>query len=225
MGMESPIGKRLSVGSNNLTIIGVVEDFHFKPIQTKIEPMVLLMMPNRYNVMVMRTRPENISATIDYVESTYKKFDADTPFAFHFLDEDYDNLYRAEQRIGELSKYFAIIAILIASLGLYGLASYIAERRTKEIGIRKVLGASVPAIFLLLSKNFVILVGFANLIAWPVAYFIMSNWLQNYAYHTSLSASVFVLSALLAVTVVVLTVSYQSIRAALANPVESLRYE
>lgn len=175
--------------------------------------------------MVLRTRPENISATIDYVASTYKKFDADTPFAFHFLDEDYDNLYRAEQRIGELSKYFAIIAILIASLGLYGLASYMAERRTKEIGIRKVLGASVPAIFLLLSKNFIILVGFANLIAWPVAYFIMSNWLQNYAYHTSLSASVFVLSALLAVTVVVLTVSYQSIRAALANPAESLRYE
>ncbi|MGH7455873.1 MAG: FtsX-like permease family protein, partial [bacterium] len=118
MGTPAPIGKRLS----DFTIIGVVKDFHFKPIRTKIEPLVMLMTPNRYYAMVLRTRPENVAATIDFVEKTYKKFNADTPFYFNFLDQDYDNLYRAEQRVGKLSGYFSIMAILIASLGLYGLA-------------------------------------------------------------------------------------------------------
>ncbi|MCG8607743.1 ABC transporter permease [bacterium] len=225
MGLEFPVGKRLSIGSSDLTIIGVVKNFHFKPIQTEIEPIVMFLSPNRYYVMVLRTNPENISTTIDYVESVYKKFNPETPFSFHFLDDRYDNLYRAEQRIGKISRYFAIIAILISSLGLFGLASFMAEQRTKEIGIRKVLGASVPGIFVLLSKSFVFLVGLANLIAWPIAYYFMTNWLENYAYHTSLGWSIFLLAALLAVTVVVFTVSYQAVRAALANPVNSLRYE
>jgi putative ABC transport system permease protein len=139
--------------------------------------------------------------------------------------QDYDNLYRAEQRVGKLSGYAALVAILIASLGLYGLASYVAEQRTKEIGIRKVLGASVPALFVLLSKNFVMLAGVANLIAWPVAYFVTSGWLQNYAYRISLNAAVFIAAAVLAMLIVLLTVSTQAIKAALANPVEALRYE
>jgi ABC-type antimicrobial peptide transport system permease subunit len=221
MGMQAPIGKRL----NDYTIIGVVKDFHFKPIRTEIEPLVMLKFPGRYYAMVMRTRPENISATIAFVEKTYKQFAADTPFYFNFLDQDYDNLYRAEQRVGKLSGYAAVIAILIASLGLYGLASYMAEQRTKEIGIRKVLGASVPALFFLLSKNFLMLAGIANLIAWPVAYFVMSGWLQNYAYRTSLHVAIFIVAAVLAMVIVLATVSYQAIKAALANPVEALRYE
>jgi predicted permease len=220
MGMQAPVGKRLS----NLTIIGVVKDFHFKPIRTKIEPLVMLMTPNYY-AMMMRIRPENVSATIAFVEATYKKFSADTQFNFNFLDQDYDNLYRAEQRVGKLSGYAAVISILIASLGLYGLASYMAEQRTKEIGVRKVLGASVSGIFFLLSKNFVMLAGIANLIAWPAAYFMMSGWLQNYAYRTSLDVAIFIAAAVLAMVIVLLTVSYQAIKAALANPVEALRYE
>ena len=225
MGMESPIGKRLSTGSTDLTIVGVVQNFHFKPIQTEIEPMVLLMMSERYNVMVLRTEPENISETIDYVEGVYKKFNPETPFAFQFLDERYDNLYRTEERMGKISRYFALIAILISCLGLYGLASFVAEQRTKEIGIRKVLGASIPGIFLLLSKNFVILVGISILIACPVGYFLMKNWLQNYAYHTSLTITIFMFAAIVAIAIVLLTVTYQAIKAAIANPVDSLRYE
>ena len=225
MGIKSPLGKRLSIGSNDLTIIGVVKNFHFKPIQTKIEPMVLLMMPSSYNIMVMRTKPANISETIDFVESTYKKFNTDTPFSYNFLDERYENLYRAEQRVGKISICFAVIAILISCLGLFGLASFMAEQRTKEIGIRKVLGASVPAIFLHLSKNFIILVGLSNLIAWPVAYLTMKKWLQNYAYHTDLTLYIFMFAAFLAVIITLLTVSYQSIKAARANPVDSLKYE
>jgi ABC-type lipoprotein release transport system permease subunit len=225
MGMPAPVGKQLSWGSQNLTIVGVVKDFHFKPIRTKIEPLVMLRSPSQYYAMVMRLRPEDLQATIAFVEKTYKKFDAEAPFHFNFLDQDYDRLYRTEQRVGKLSGYAAIIAILIASLGLYGLASYMAEQRTKEIGIRKVLGASVPNLFFLLSKNFVMLAGIANLIAWPVAYFIMSGWLQNYAYRTSLNVAIFFAAAILAMVIVLITVSYQAIRAALANPVEALRYE
>ena len=225
MGMPAPISKRLSSGSKNFTIIGVVKDFHFKPVRTKIEPLVMLRLPDQYYAMMVRTRPENIAATIAFVEKTYKTFNAETPFHFNFLDQDYDNLYRAEQRAGKLSGYAALIAILIASLGLYGLASYMAEQRTKEIGIRKVLGASVPALFLLLSKNFLMLAGIANLIAWPVAYFFMSGWLQNYAYRTSLNVAIFLVAAMLAMVIVLATVSYQAIKAALANPVEALRYE
>lgn len=225
MGLEAPIGKRLSFGSENLTIIGVVKDFHFKPIHTKIEPLVMLMEPDRYYVMVVRTRPENLAATIAFVEKTYKQFNADIPFYFNFLDQDYDNLYRTEQRAGKLAGYFSIIAILIASLGLYGLASYMVEQRSKEIGIRKVLGASAPALFFLLSKKFLLLAAIANLLAWPVAYFVMSGWLQNYAYRITLEASTFLVAAVLAMLVVLLTVSYQAIKAALANPVAALRYE
>jgi ABC-type antimicrobial peptide transport system permease subunit len=225
MGMPAPIGKRLSWGSQDFTIIGVVKDFHFKPVRTKIEPLVMLRLRNQYYAMMMRARPENIAATIAFVEETYKKFNADTPFHFNFLDQDYDRMYRAEQRVGKLSGYAAVIAILIASLGLYGLASYMAEQRTKEIGIRKVLGASVPALFILLSKNFLMLVGIANLIAWPVAYFVMAGWLQNYAYRTSLNAAIFFAAAALAMIIVLITVSYQALKAALANPVEALRYE
>ncbi|MCI0696528.1 ABC transporter permease [candidate division KSB1 bacterium] len=225
MGMQAPIGKRLTLGSNEFTIIGVVKDFHFKPIRMKIEPLVMMMAPDGYFAMIMRMRPENFTATIEFIEKTYKQFAADTPFYFNFLDEVYDNLYRAEQRVGKLSGYFSVMAILIASLGLYGLASYMAEQRTKEIGIRKVLGASIPALFFLLSKNFLMLAGIANLIAWPVAYFVMSGWLQNYAYRISLNVAIFVVAAALAMIIVLVTVSYQALKAALANPVEALRYE
>ncbi|MFQ5675331.1 MAG: ABC transporter permease [bacterium] len=225
MGMTSPIGQRLSIGRNNLHIVGVVKDFHFKPIRTKIEPMVLLLTQNRFNIMVLKISPGNIPSTVDYIKDVYKKFDAETPFELSFLDERYERLYRTEQRIGSISAYFAVVAILISCLGLYGLAAFMAEQRTKEIGIRKVLGATISHIFLLLSRNFVLLVVLANLIAWPLAYFVMSKWLQNYAYHTSLQVAIFAIAAIVTVAIVLLTICTQTIRAARANPVESLRYE
>jgi putative ABC transport system permease protein len=225
MGMAAPVGKRLSSGSQDFTIIGVVKDFHFKSVRTKIEPLVMRLAPDYCYAMMMRISPENVPATIEFIEKTYKKLNSETPFYFNFLDQDYDKLYRSEHRVGKLSSYAAIIAVLIASLGLYGLAAYTAEQCTKEIGIRKVLGASAPSLFFLLSKNFLILAGIADLIACPVAYFVMSRWLQNYAYRTSLHVVIFIAAAVLATVLVLITVSYQTAKAALAKPIKALRYE
>jgi putative ABC transport system permease protein len=225
MGMKEPVGKTLRGRGKNLTIIGVVKDFNFKPIQTKIEPLVMLRNPSQYYAMVVRLKSNDISRTVAAIGNVYKKFNPETPFYFNFLDDDYDHLYRAEERTGRISEYFTFLAVLIAALGLYGLASYTMEQRTKEIGVRKVLGATVPGLFLLLSKEFVGMTLIANLIAWPVAYYVMSHWLQNYAYHAELDVGVFLIAAGLALTVVLGTVSYQALRASVANPVEALRYE
>jgi len=225
MGMTSPVGKRLTGRGKDMTIIGVVKDFNFKPIRTKIEPLVLLLNPARYYAMVFKTKSTGVSATIGEIEKVYKKFNPERPFHFSFLDQDYDQLYRAEVRVGVISQWFAFLSIFIAALGLYGLASYMAERRTREIGIRKVLGATVPGLFVLLSREFLIMAGIANLIAWPVAYGVMKEWLQNYAYHTSLTIGAFLTATALAIAVIVVTTSYQAIRASRANPVDALRYE
>jgi putative ABC transport system permease protein len=225
MDMQSPIGKRLSLGGRAFTIIGVVKNFNFKPLQSKIEPLVLWMQPSRYYAMVMRIKTEDIQGTIAYVEKVYKEFDPDRPFHFNFLDQDYDNLYRAEERVGRISASFALIAIFIAALGLLGLASYMAERRTKEIGVRKVLGASVPGVVGLLTREYVWLVCLANLFAWPLAYYVLNLWLQDYAYRISVGIGTFLLAGGIAFLIALLTVSYQAIRAATTNPVEALRYE
>ena len=225
MNMESPVGKRLAFRSTDLRIIGVIKDFHFKPIRTKIEPLILIMDPDRFNVMVIRTRPENILATVEYIKTVYKTFNAETPFSLSFLDERYDALYRSEQRVEKVLRYFAVIAILISCLGLFGLVSYTAEQRTKEIGIRKVLGATVANVMTLLSQDFLKLVLVANLLAWPVAFYAMKKWLQNFAYRIEIGWWVFALAGGLAMVIALLTVSTQAIKAALANPVQSLRYE
>ena len=225
MDMQSPIGKRLSLGGRAFSIIGVVKNFNFKPLQSKIEPLVLWMQPNRYYAMVMRIKTQDIQATIAYVEKVYKEFDPDRPFHFNFLDQDYDNLYRAEERVGRISASFALIAIFIAALGLLGLASYMAERRTKEIGVRKVLGASVPGVVGLLTREYVWLVSLANLFAWPLAYFVVNLWLQDYAYRISVGLGTFLLAGGIALLIALLTVGYQAIKAASMNPVETLRYE
>ena len=225
MGMSSPVGKRLTGRGKTFTIIGVVKDFNFAPLQTKIEPLVLLTYPSRPHVVVMRLKSDDIPKTIAGIEAVFKKFSPDVPFYFNFLNEDYDELYRAEERVQELTGYFTFLAIFIAALGLYGLASYTAQQRTKEIGVRKVLGASAPSLFLHLSREFVSLAMLASLLAWPVAYVVMSGWLENYAYHAPLSIGVFAIASGLAFVVVIVSVSYQTIRASRANPVEALRYE
>jgi putative ABC transport system permease protein len=228
MGMELPVGKRLSVFRNEGKIIGVVKNFNFKSLHHQIRPFVYMMNPNWISMMdcmFIRVAPDNISATVKYIESTCKKINPAYPLKYMFFGEWLGRLYRNEQRMGEIVGYFTFLAIAISCLGLLGLASFMTEQRTKEIGIRKVLGAPVSRIILLLSADFTKWVLTANIIAWPLAYFAISRWLENFAYRTSLNMSIFIISGVLALATALLTVSYQTLKAALANPVESLRYE
>ena len=232
MGQENPVGKRLSRNGFDFTIIGVVKNFNFMPLYRPIGPLALYYQtensrhgPNRYRYMFLKISPEKVSQTVDTIRDIYVKYSPGYPFELFFLEESYDRLYRSEERMGSIIKYFSILAILISCLGLFGLASYMAEQRTKEIGIRKVLGSSESSIFLLLSREFVKWVAIANVIAFPVSYVIMRGWLQNFAFRTSVSIDIFLLSALMTLVIALLTVGYQAIKAARANPVTVLKYE
>jgi putative ABC transport system permease protein len=225
IGIEDPAGKQLVFGESAVTIIGVVKDYHFKSLHSEIEPLVLAIVPSLYRYVFVKLDAADIPNTLINIESTWKSFFPDTPFEFHFLDEAYEKLYRSEQQMGTLFNSFTILAVFISCLGLFGLASFMAEKRTKEIGIRKVLGASVIGIVALLNKQFAKWVLIANVIAWPVAYYAMSRWLQGFAYRINLGIWIFALAAAIALGIAVVTVSYQSIKAALANPADSLRYE
>jgi putative ABC transport system permease protein len=226
MGMNSPIGKRFAaIGSDKGTIIGVIKNFNYKSLHSEIEPLILVMDPNWFRYACIRISPENIEKTIAFLEKTWNKFSAGYPFDYTFLDDRIASLYRSEQNIGTVFNYFTFLVIFIACLGLFGLASFTAERRTKEIGIRKVLGAPVSSILLLLSKEFAKWVLLANIIAWPAAYIIMDKWLESFAYRTSIGMETFFLSSGLALAIALITISYQCIKAALSNPVDSLKYE
>jgi hypothetical protein len=231
MDLESPVGKRFAApthaGMREGTIIGVVKDFHFRPLHDEIDPLVMFIAPEKFNFFCIRVKSaiSDLPGTIGYIESVWKKFSPNFPFKYNFLDSTFDKLYRSEQKTGSVFGYFTFLAIFISCLGLFGLASQMTEMRTKEIGIRKVFGASVSGITLLLSKDFMKWVMVANVIAWPTAYFAMNKWLQNFAYRTSLGIEVFILSGVLAFVIALITVSFQSIKAAVADPVDSLRYE
>ena len=173
----------------------------------------------------MRIAAGDYQNTISFIEKTWKKFAGDQAFDYSFFDQSWSHLYIAEQRTSKVSLVFSVLAIFIACLGLLGLAAFVTEQRTKEIGIRKVLGASMLEIFILLSKEFTKWVVIANVIAWPVAYFIMKNWLNDFAYKVSITPWIFLYSGVLALIIAVFTVSSQVIKAARANPVKSLRYE
>ncbi len=225
IGMENPVGKRLMLPDSELPIIGIVKDYHFRSLHSEIEPLLLINAPSLYRYILIKLDSGYIPSTLANIESTWKTFFPDTPFEYHFLDEAYGKLYRTEQQMGTLFNYFTGLAILISCLGLFGLASFMAEKRTKEIGIRKVLGAPVSGVVILLNKEFIKWVLIANIFAWPVAYYAMSKWLQGFAYRTKIEVWSFALAALIALAIAVVTVSYKSIKAATANPVESLRYE
>jgi hypothetical protein len=225
MEKESVIGERFSFVGVEGSIVGVMKDFHYQHIRNKIEPLAIIVSPDQVNYMIIRIPPGSISGSLQFVKKTWNSVIPNYPFEYTFLDETFDRMFRAEEKIGTVLKYFAGLAVFIACLGLFGLASFMAEQRTKEIGIRKVLGASVSQITLLLCREFFMLVLLANLIAWPAAYFVMKNWLQNYAYHTGLGLYVFAAAMAGALVVAVISVSFQAIRAAIANPVDSLRYE
>jgi putative ABC transport system permease protein len=205
-------------------VIGVVEDFHYESLRNTIGPLVMYLGESR-GLISFRVETEDLSRTIGLLERTWKEFLPNQPFEYMFLDERFNQLYRAEQQIGRIFGVFATLAVVIGCLGLFGLAAFTAEQRTKEIGIRKVLGASAPGIIRLLLKEFVILVGIANLAAWPIAYFVMRRWLQDFAYRTSLGLGVFVTAGALTLLIALTTVSLQAVKAALADPIRSLRYE
>jgi ABC-type antimicrobial peptide transport system permease subunit len=230
MGMPIVIGARLSQEDLQLQIIGVVKDFHFTPVNQEIGPAIIYYDPTYRNIqtyryLFVRLNPGDIPKSIAHIEKTVKAFNPGFPFEYRFLDNDYDRMYRGMEQEMAVVRTFTTLAILISCLGLFGLAAYTAEQRTKEIGIRKVMGASVPGIVVLLSKEYAKWVLIANLIAWPVSFFLMREWLQDYHYRISLGLPVFLLAATISILIAQLTVSYQAIRAARSNPVNSLRYE
>jgi len=225
---ENPVGKEINMGNfKNGRVIGVVKDFHIKSLHQKIEPLLIHIdfNPDVLHYFLIRTYPDNIEKTLDLLEEKWKLIYSNDPFIYSFLDDDFDNLYKTEKQRSKVLAAFSILAIFIACLGLLGLASFTAEQRTKEIGIRKAMGSSSYKIVVLLSTEFIKWILIANLIAWPVAWIAMNNWLENFAYRTALSWWIFFAAAALALVVAILTVSYQSVKAANANPVNSLRYE
>jgi putative ABC transport system permease protein len=227
MGMDDPIGKIFSLQNRKGRIIGVVKDFNFASLKDKIQPLVMTFAPGWYfsPYFLIKIKIENLSGTLENLRHAAKRFDPDYPFEYRFLDDAFNEMYRSEEQLGRIFVYFAILAIFISCLGLFGMASFMTESRTKEIGVRKILGASVAKLIFSLSREFIKWVLAANIIAWPVAYFMMSKWLQNFTYRIDISIWIFLMSAILALFVAFLTVSFQSIRAATANPVDSLRYE
>jgi len=206
-------------------IIGVVKDFHFESLHQPIVPVIFYYNAGRFRILTVKIRSTDISSSIDHMEKIWNNYNPDIPFDYSFVDERFDRLYQYEQKLSQIFGSFAALAVIIACLGLFGLASFTAERRTKEIGIRKALGATVPGMVTLLSKDFTRLVIVSNIIAWPVAYYMMNRWLQSFAYKADMSISTFIISGLLALLIALLTIGFQATRSAVSNPVNSLRYE
>jgi len=227
LGWDDPIGKRFSEEDSGVEakVIGVVKDFHFESTLYEIAPMVLTLRPYQFSHISAKIGLEDVSSALTFLEGKWREFAPEYPFEYIFVDEEFDMYYNFERRQGQLFTYCSILAIFISCMGIFGLASFTAEKRTKEIGIRKVLGASVSGIVVLLSREFVKWVLVANIIGWPIAYFVMNRWLQSFAYRVNIGVWIFVFSAFLVLIIALLTVSYQSIKTALADPINSLRYE
>jgi putative ABC transport system permease protein len=225
MGVKDPVGKRFTFHGMNGTIVGVVKDFHFKNLSEKIEPIILFHWPLWREKMYVRTTAGDAPKAIAAAEKIWNQYNPGYPFAYSFMDEEFNRMYQTDQTVGNLFNLFAAIAIVISCLGLFGLAAFTAEQRTKEIGIRKVLGASVNNIVLLLSAAFVRLVLLAFIIATPIAWYAMRQWLENFAYSIDISPWVFAVAGFIALLIAFLTVSWQAVKAALMNPVKSLRSE
>ncbi len=231
MGKGSALGKWIQLPFNdnrifNLTVVGVVKDYIYGDMYGSSDPVVFYCLPQATRMMYVRTNPQaGTGQVLAKMAEVLKKDNPAYPFEYRFVDEEFNEFFQSETLISQLSKVFAVLAIFISCLGLFGLAAYTAERRTKEIGIRKVLGASASGLAALLSKDFLMMVGISCLIAFPAAYLIMHNWLKDYAYRIDISAWIFVLAGAMAILIALATVSFQAIRTALANPVVSLRSE
>jgi len=229
---DDPLGKHIYIpigdsayGDRPLRIVGVVKDFNFASLHNPVDPLIISLEPARFRYLNVKINSQNIPAILQMIENKWKEFTSEQPFDYFFQDARFDSFYVAESRMTNLFIYFSVLALFIAATGLFGLALYTTERRTKEIGIRKVFGGTVRQILKLLTKEFVRWVIVANLIAWPLGWYFMHTWLQNFAYQTNIAWWIFVLSALLSLVIAIITVSWQSIRATMKNPVDALRYE
>jgi hypothetical protein len=228
MGAGSAIGKMILSNDSviHATVVGVVKDYVYGDMYAQPDPVLFLCHPQAGSYLYVKTRPDaHPEQAIARIEAIVKKANPGYPFDYRFVDDQFNSMFSNEMLISKLSRVFAVLAIFISCLGLFGLAAFTAERRTKEIGIRKVLGASVPSITSLLSRDFLKLIVLSNLIAFPVAWWVMSNWLRGYAYRVNIQVWVFVVAGLAAVGIALLTVSFQAVKAAVANPVKSIRTE
>ncbi|MGB3588323.1 MAG: ABC transporter permease, partial [Tunicatimonas sp.] len=223
LGLSDPVGSRLKIGDMyEAEVVGIAEDFHYKSLHSTVEPLVMIL-SDEQNYVEVEVASDDLPQTLTMLEQQWNRHADGTPFDYSFLDEDFDQLFQADQRVGIIFGGFTLLAIIIACLGLLALAAFMAEQRTKEIGIRKVLGASVKNIVLLLSRDFTKLVVIAFVVATPLAYWAMQQWLADFAYRTEIGLGIFVLAGVAALLIAGLTVSFQSIKAALANPVDSLK--
>ena len=230
MGLESPIGNPLNVWNREGTIVGIVKDFHYFPFHHKIDPLIMRIPDPQeeslyYREFSIRVQSHSISSTLDFLKAQWKVYYPTEKFDYYFFDDSLNTNYQAEQRMGTIFKYFSILAIFIACIGLYGLTAFTIEQKTKDIGVYKVLGATVPNIIFLLIKNYFWLIVVANIFAWSIAWYTMDKWLQNFAYRIDLTIWPFLISGLAALAIALLTVSWQALRAARSNPIEALKYE
>jgi putative ABC transport system permease protein len=233
LGFKDPLTERLyrpSFGGNSINgavayhVVGVVKDFNYSSMHEHIGPLIMVKGDN-WGSIAMRVSAKTIPSVIDKVQDDWKTMAPGQPFNYTFMDADFNNTYQAEQRTGKLFITFAVFAIFIGCLGLFGLVTYAAEQRTKEIGVRKILGASVSGIVVMLSKDFAKLVLIASLIAFPLAWWVMHTWLQSFAYRIRIGWWVFVVAGAAAILIALITISFQAIKAAIANPAKSLRME
>lgn len=223
MGWTNPIGKRIQVMDLDAKVIGVTKDFHTKSLHTEVEPLLMVLAPESDGYLLARVKPRDVAATVNFIENKWQAYDPKHPMDYFFMDEHFDEQYRAEEKMLTVFGYFAGLTILIACLGLFDLASFTAEQRTKEIGIRKVLGSSTGSIVLLLSKDFALLVLVAIILASPLAWYGMNKWLQDFAYRVPLSWWIFAAAGCSAMLIALLTVSLQAIRAAMLDPVNAIQ--
>jgi len=222
LNLDDPIGVKLF---NEYPVIGVIKNFNFESLQEPIEPLVVFLDPRDMLHMAIKINPNNPTEAIDNIKTTILNFAPNFPFEYQFLDDQHKSLYKSVNQLGQLFNTFAILAIFISCIGLIGLATFMAQRRTKEIGVRKILGSSVKNIVLMLSMDFTKLVIISNIIALPISWIIMDKWLQGFAYKTNISWTVFAISVIISLLVAILSVVFQGLKAATNNPIESLRYE
>jgi putative ABC transport system permease protein len=221
----NPIGKSIvRSGQQELKVVGVVADFNYASAKQAVAPM-LMMLGNNYGGLILKIKTNNVQGFLSDLKKQWTTFNPNGPLEYNFLDEQFAKLYASEQRTQQIFSAFAILAVIIASLGLFGLSAFVIEQRTKEIGIRKVLGASVKTVLLLVSKEFLLLVGIAFLISIPVTWWAMHAWLQDFAYRINISVWIFTLAGIAVILIALITISFQAIKAAITNPIKSLRTE
>jgi len=231
LGFEDPLGKNLLLPSGEnqfetLKVIGVVKDFHFKSLHTAIEPAAFTLLPGNWEgVVCVKLTPENTSKTVAAIQNTWESFTSQYPFEYFFFDDHIEDLYKAEKRTNSIFVIFSLLSVVIAFFGLLGLISFITEQRKKEIGVRKTFGSTSLNIVVIICKDILKLIVIATIIAWPIAYWVMNNWLQDFSYRVDIHYVMFIVIPVLTMLVSLLVVIYQALKAAFKNPVETLRYE